>query len=305
MALSLKGLVRKTLGPPSVAVMRHTARFPLRTALARLGHSYLAYHPRRSVSETVFGGRMELDTSDFIQRFLYLFRVWEPSLTAFISRRLDEGDAFLDVGANLGYYTLLASSRVGPRGAVVAVEASPEIFALLEANLARNDVSNVRPLNVAAGAEEGVLPLFSGPDDNLAETTTLPESGFEPVCDVRSSPLDDVLRPDEAARLRLVKMDVEGAEYDALRGMQRLLEGGRRDLELIVEVNRWPSGKPGSRAEDIIGFLARFGFHAYCVKNDYEYESYAARSVEPPKRLAGPPTGLADVVFSRCDAAAL
>jgi len=93
-------------------------------------------------------------------------------------RRLAPGDAFVDVGANIGYFSLLASKLVGESGLVVAIEPSPTIFAVLESNLARNRAHNVRAVCVAASASTGMLRLFRGPDSNIGRTTVLADEGL-------------------------------------------------------------------------------------------------------------------------------
>ena len=84
---------------------------------------------------TRFGGVMQGNTQDLIQRYLYWFGVWEPQLTCWIKSRLPPRRVFVDVGANIGYYSLLAASLVGDDGQVVAIEASPSIYRLLCNNL--------------------------------------------------------------------------------------------------------------------------------------------------------------------------
>src|SRR5450755_115400 len=74
------------------------------------------------------GWRVRGNTTDWIQRQLYYFGLWEPNLSAWIERRLSTGDVFVDVGANVGYFTLLAAGVVGKTGKVVAIEPMPEIF---------------------------------------------------------------------------------------------------------------------------------------------------------------------------------
>lgn len=71
------------------------------------------------------GVRMSVDTKDIVQRYLYQFGIWEPSLSGWLARTLRPGDVFVDVGANIGYYSLLAARLVGHLGSVVAIEASP------------------------------------------------------------------------------------------------------------------------------------------------------------------------------------
>lgn len=80
--------------------------------------------PLHRLARTRFGATFAVDTQDLIQRYLYLFGVWEPHMTRWLQRRLKPGDVFVDVGANIGYYSILASRLVGARGKVVAIEAS-------------------------------------------------------------------------------------------------------------------------------------------------------------------------------------
>ena len=95
----------------------------------------------------------------------FVFGIWEPNLTNFVQQRLRVGDTFVDVGANLGYYSLLASKLVGALGHVVAIEASPAIAAHLTKNLHLNNATNVRVVNAAAADRAGTLALYRGPSD--------------------------------------------------------------------------------------------------------------------------------------------
>ncbi len=136
---------------PARAYVRHaqsTLGKPL--LLRRLLEPTLRRTDRAFDTTTVDGARIAGRTGDMIERYLYLFGQWEPALTAWLRPRLRPGRTFVDVGANIGYFSLLAARRMGGSGRVVAVEASPETFARLRANLDRNAAGNVRALNVAA-----------------------------------------------------------------------------------------------------------------------------------------------------------
>src|ERR1700742_4360825 len=100
---------------------------------------------------------------DGIQTFVYLFGTWEPDLTAFLRRRLRPGDTFIDVGANVGYMSALASRLVGPHGAVVAIEPAPIASAVLQETVAMNDLTNTRRVTAAVSDRDDELPLFVGP----------------------------------------------------------------------------------------------------------------------------------------------
>ena len=99
---------------------------------------------------TLHGDLLQVDASDIVGKHIYYFGTWEPHLTNWIQRRLRPGHIFIDVGANIGYFTLLASRLVGETGKVVAIEASLPTFEALNRNIERNRAYNVRTVNRAA-----------------------------------------------------------------------------------------------------------------------------------------------------------
>jgi tRNA/tmRNA/rRNA uracil-C5-methylase (TrmA/RlmC/RlmD family) len=128
----------------------------------RIIDPFFYLHSHEFVVSTSFGMRIAGDTRDIIQGFIYFFGMWEPSLTRWIQERLAPGDIFIDVGANIGYYSLLASKLVGHSGSVVAIEPSPKIFSALQHNLALNHIENVRVVNMAVSDRREALRLFRG-----------------------------------------------------------------------------------------------------------------------------------------------
>ncbi len=267
---------------------------------------YYAWHSHKFVARTVFGVKMAGDTVDIIQQYIYYFGVWEPHLTRWIAQRLTPGDTFIDVGANIGYYSLLASTIVGESGAVLAIEASPKNFSALQSNLIRNRVRNVRAVNVAASDSEGVARLFHGPQSNAGLTTILEEQAlkqdFEFESDVTTAPLSVILQPQEIERARLMKIDVEGAEWLVAAGMGPLLGSGRADLEVMIEVNPDLLAQQGKQAEDLLRIFLDAGFHAYALENDYSPLGYLPpHTAKRPERLRTPIQSETDIIFSRQD----
>ena len=118
---------------------------------------YLAWRDHRFTARTV-AGRIAGSTRDILQQYLYYFGAWEPQVSSFIRDRLKPGDSFIDVGANIGYFSLLASRLVGRGGPVVSVEASPSIHHDLAENIRRNGAA-IRAVNRAASDKAGVLKL--------------------------------------------------------------------------------------------------------------------------------------------------
>jgi FkbM family methyltransferase len=270
---------------------------------SRLIDPYFAWQHRSFVARTVFGMKIRGDAADIIGQYIYYFGLWEPDITAWVTRRLAPGDVFLDVGANIGYYSLLASRLVGPRGSVVAVEASPATFRALSDNIAMNGVVNVRPVNVAASDRPGRLKLYRGHEHNTGLATVVEGHGFELEAEVPAAPLNSILTAGEMRRLRLAKIDVEGAEAQVVAGMGALIEQGRPDLEVIIEINPALLERQGTSTQAVLAPFLRAGYHAYVLANDYSADAYMRRTRDPrATRLHRPLEAPADLALSREDA---
>ncbi|ORT59300.1 FkbM family methyltransferase [Streptomyces sp. CB03238] len=278
-----------------------------KTLLARrVLNRHLREHPRRRVTETRFGALVAVDTQDLIQRYLYLFGVWEPYMTGWLRRRLRPGDTYIDVGANIGYFSLLAAQLVGDEGQVVAIEASPEFHQRLLRNVALNDYRNIRAVNGAVSDTEETLTFVLASSANMGANSIVPYEGpAESAFETEARPLPDLLTAEEIAGARVIKIDVEGAEGSVVRGMAPLLSRLRPDAEITVEVTPERMAQLGDSADELLEAMGAYGFHPYLLVNDYTPESYVAAlrgAARVPERLHGPITGESDLVFSRVDA---
>lgn len=258
--------------------------------------------PTQVDAVTRFGSRLPCRLPDFIQTYLYLFGVWEPDITAFIERRLEGGRTFIDVGANIGYHTLLAASR-GAR--VVAVEASPRIFATLRENARVNDTQGVRLVNKAVADRAGTLLIYAGPVQNIGLSTTVKQRGFAVESEVEAAPLADLVDPDETRTTQMVKIDVEGGEDAVLRGMRGFLDAAPDDVEILVELSPTWWADRSLTPDDVLRPLTDAGFNVYAVDNNlWPWRYLWAHDVRPPTRVRGPLTRRVkrlDLVLSRAD----
>ena len=150
----------------------------------------------------------------------------EPEVQDALAELLRPGDVFYDVGANIGYFTLIGARLVGPSGRVVAVEPQPEARQRLEHNVAINGFDNVTAIEAAVADEEGESELVVSHEGILewAALETSPTTDV-PKINVRVTTLD-ALRADLPPPT-VVKLDVEGAEIRAVRGMRELLRSDR------------------------------------------------------------------------------
>jgi len=160
--------------------------------------------------------RLALDYGDWLQRELLCGRDYEPFTLARLECLLRPGDTFVDVGANIGLFSLRAAHRVGPAGHVIAIEPNPIALRRLRQNLALNPTFLVDIIEAAASDHTGEARLAQPDEWNLGGVR-IAEDGTVPV---RCAPLGELLAPFHLGRPpALLKIDVEGHEPSVLRGL--------------------------------------------------------------------------------------
>lgn len=188
------------------------------------------------LSQALGGWRYACDLRNVTSRETCLTGRSAPAETAALLAGLPRGGTFVDVGANWGYFTLVAAHAVGPRGRVAALEPDPRMAAELRANIERNGIRHVTVLETAAaeGAGEAVLAGYAAGDRNRGVSSLVSAPGGDaPSFAVRTAALDELLDGLGIGRADVVKIDVEGAEELVLRGMARGLAEGRYGRVLI------------------------------------------------------------------------
>ncbi|MEU4349477.1 FkbM family methyltransferase [Streptomyces sp. NPDC023838] len=276
---------------------------------ARYLNPHLRDHPRQRLVRTRFGAGFAVDTTDLIQRYLYMYGVWEPHMTRWLQRRLRPGDTFIDVGSNIGYYGVLASRLVGETGRVVAIEASPTFHRRILRHARLNGCGNIRTVNSAVSDRTQMLTFVLASSRNMGATSTVPYEGpAESTFEIESHPLPEILAPQEIANARVIKIDVEGAEGAVVRGLAPMLGKLRPDAEITVEVTPHRMQQLGDDVAELLATMREHGFHTYRLANDYAPESYPAALSGPvsvPVRWRGAIDSESDLVFSRVDTESL
>ena len=291
--------------------MRLPRLVPSRSARSALYRSFswpLIDHLRPRLEIAAIGGTMVVETGDVVGRVLTASGVWEPHVTEAFRARLGAGDICVDIGAHVGYYTLLASTLVGPTGHVYAFEPSPGVYRALEQNVARNGVTNVTALNIAAGADgsTGVLyELAEGSSGNSSLSPRLLDSPHAGTADDYASVEVEICAADarvpaeELARVRMIKVDVEGYEVEALRGVERILDAGA-PVAVIVELSPdWSSEPPAPFVEDL---CRRHGLTPYRLVNEYSLDGYFPARIVPPTPIDAIPHERCDLLLARSSA---
>lgn len=209
--------------------------------------------PPEGISEVRLkdGRTLRCDLADSTQRTMAL-GLFEPAETRLLTELLHPGDTFVDVGAHIGWFTTIASRRIGSDGAVVACEPYPSNAAALKDNLALNNAQNVRVVEMALGSRPGELSL--APAGDSGGITALDWGQGERVT-VGVTTLDEVAA--EMSVITLLKVDVEGWEPHVLRGGSAALQ---RTNYVLIEINKPALKKAGSSADEIYSLLSNSGF---------------------------------------------
>lgn len=233
-------------------------RLPFRLLLPRLLHATGLTWP--VTAKTFFGRRMHVHLPDLVGIKLYQYGFFEEGLTRVIIEKLRPGDIFVDIGAHVGYYTILASLLVGAEGRVVSFEPTPRTRKELSANTA--DLGNVQVVPMAAwdATERLTLQDFGWRQSSFNSVAAARVTGstrFESI-EVEAVAVDDWLEAHGIVPA-FIKIDAESAEQRVLRGLRRTIEQHHPILSLEVGDYDLPS-VPSSA--ELIGSIVEQGYDA-------------------------------------------
>jgi FkbM family methyltransferase len=205
-----------------------------------------------------------------VEKLIFVFREDYEAELAFLDCALSPGKTFVDVGANLGIYALVASKIVGPSGRVIAFEPSQQSFLLLKENVALNSFSNVQIYPAAVSDRTGQAFLYHGADpgqNSLGKDPGLKSSGEE----VATQSLDNALDQASVECVDLIKMDVEGAEELVVRGANKVVSSYKPTI--IFEVNQEAAARLGLSPRGAWDLLQSLGYKFFNVRGDGVHEA--------------------------------
>ncbi len=241
------------------------------------------------------GYRIALDLGDYFEReTYYLGRFYEWEIQAVVKSLLRPGDAFIDVGANIGMLTLYGAAVVGSMGTVLAFEPNPEARARLHRHLEMNGLSHVRVYDRALSDARG-RSVLAMPSHRTGTGTLRSVDGHS--CrsfDIQTARLDDFIAEIPRHRRVLLKIDTEGYDFNVLKGASRLLSRSR--VSVIAEVNEKWLGELGQCAGEMFAYMTRFGYRSYLPR--IQSGALRRKLVIEPLSLPGPGSGF-NVLFLR------
>ncbi|MET0244723.1 MAG: FkbM family methyltransferase [Flavitalea sp.] len=211
------------------------------------------------------GITLDLDLGDWIPQNIYYLGYYERNEINFLKRTLQPGDTFVDIGANIGLFTLLASKLVGDSGKVFAFEPFSKSYTNLQLNIDLNKSSNIIAEKLAVTNQERDMILgYDEKDQNSGMVSEFAEfgAGHEHV---KAITLDHYFG-EVPSSLKMIKIDIEGGELNALRGMQSILLEHKPIL--LIELEEILLMKAGAGIEAIQDYLRSVGYKSEPFEND-------------------------------------
>ncbi|QEG42506.1 FkbM family methyltransferase [Roseimaritima ulvae] len=208
--------------------------------------------------------RMSLCLNDWVDQHIYATGQYEPEVIRVAQSILGPGDVAVDIGANIGFFSLLFASCTGRQGKVISFEAQPNVFQRLSRNRDLNPGLIIELNQVAAAGVNGTLEFHCGPEEHSGVGSLRNRGTANQIISVQSVRCDDMLANIES--IRLIKIDVEGAESQVLAGLNATLT--RCHPELLVEVSDHYLKQCGSSAEQLYCTLQQLGYQMIRLSHD-------------------------------------
>jgi len=225
----------------------------------------------RSLSKSNFveieGRKMFTHSNDGLA--LSIFKIYEPDQTEIVKKYVHEGDIVIDVGAHVGYYTLLMAQLVGKNGKVYSFEPDPVNFQLLKKSVEINEFENVILIQKAVSDTNEKVKLFLGDDDRAINRIYDAKLGdAKESIEVDSITLDEYFRENNEL-FNFIKIDSEGSEVKIINGMQELLSENRK-LVMMTEFFPFLIKKSGNDPNQYLRLLEKAQFRLYNILDKEE-----------------------------------
>jgi len=206
----------------------------------------------RGLKRKINGHSLRLPT----RYFKYFPQDYEADNFAFLTNNCKPGAVIIDIGAHIGLFSVIAAQVTGNKGKVYAFEPAPTTYSLLQKTLAINNNNGlIETFQKAVGGETGKITFFVSDDKADNSNSLVQYKDHRPIhgIDIDVTTIDAFVKEKDLSRLDFIKIDVEGAEYDTLRGASETLQ--RLRPVCIVAIHPEPIKAKGDRLEDIYDLI--------------------------------------------------
>ncbi len=244
-------------------ILRPIGSVPLARNLYPILSEFLKNHGEVIVNiKDLWNFKMYLNVTDVgLSHMLLLNGEYEKHETILLKNLIKKGDVFLDVGANFGYYTLLASKLVGKTGKVFSFEPDPYNFSILQRNIKINNCANVLCVNKAVGERDEKIYFYIDAD-NLGRHNIISNWSNHKLS-VDKISLDNFFQ--KGIRVDLVKIDIEGVEELAISGMKKIIQTNKQ-IKLLIEFFPERIRQNKLNPNNLNKLINSFGFSIYEVR---------------------------------------
>jgi FkbM family methyltransferase len=208
---------------------------------------------------------LNFNFQDLLQRQMW-FKLYDIHEIQLVREILKEGDIFFDVGANIGYYSFIASQQVKSTGLVHAFEPISRNIRAITDGIETNAISNIAVNQLAISDTEGKLTIFQADKDigNSGWASIIQTKLKHHPIEVTVTTLDSYVQKHNIAKIDLIKMDIEGAEFEAIKGMKTILTGSHKP-SIILELNEFLLKQRALPSRDILTYLKQYGYRFYVI----------------------------------------
>jgi FkbM family methyltransferase len=218
------------------------------------------------IKRTRFGFLIKLDVSRDVDKHFY-WGEFEHDTLNFYNKILRTGSVVIDVGANIGLYSLIASNKVGREGQVYSFEPSEWAYSRLRENINLNDFKNIEICKFGVSDKKGVVKFYKCADDAYNSLGHHPMFAVKEVVEIEVDSLDNFCRERKISKVDILKIDAEGADYLVLKGAREIL-GFNESPVIFCEYNKSISEGYDFSRDDLILFLKERSYKVYELKNN-------------------------------------
>ncbi|HTH31509.1 MAG TPA: FkbM family methyltransferase [Lacibacter sp.] len=244
----------------------YTQRFPFPFK----GLKYFEYILRKSglqkhsfLKKLPNGLKMKLCVGDHIEKYLLWYGYYEKKEIMTMRSLLSENSVVIDIGANIGYFSLMAAQKCN-KGKIYSFEPATKNFQKLEEHLRLNKIKNVTPFQCAVSNRNEVASFFISDSHNSGMSGLKPAENFSGETEmIHCIRLDDAIETYQFQTINLVKIDTEGSELNVLNGMKQVIK--QQQPLLLIEISASNQALYGNDIKDIFNMLSTYGYIAYNV----------------------------------------